>query len=109
MDSEAYEDQLSYAVKNHIQPGDLMICLPVSFAAQGKLMLNNLQTLISDHDLVILRKFEALIMDLRIARVNENTGNLQKNNTSGSTFDLLDGLRLSCSNYIKTARLDEDK
>jgi hypothetical protein len=58
-------------------------------------MLQNLSLLLTDRGLKIHKKFTDLIMDLRIAKVNPNTGNLDK---SAGGMDLCDALRLSTYN-----------
>lgn len=99
-----FESTLDYARKNKIPIGDLMYVVPVPFSTEGRIMLNNLQSLISDNDIMIHPKFSDLILQLRIAKVSNTTGNLEKSDTTNSTWDLIDALRLSCSNIQRSRR-----
>jgi hypothetical protein len=78
------ETTLEYARKNKIDPGDVMICVPISFAEHVRAMIQNLQALISDGDLRISHTFSDLIMDLRVAKIKQHSWIGHK-----SAFDLL--------------------
>jgi hypothetical protein len=71
-----------------------MIVVPVPFNKYGDKMLNQLVGIINRQDMSIPRKFENLILDLRMAK--ENNGKLDK---SENKMDLLDALRLACLMY----------
>jgi hypothetical protein len=79
-----------------------MYVVPVPFSTEGRQMLNNLQSLVSDHDIMIHPKFSDLILQMRIAKVSNTTGNLEKSDTTNSTWDLIDAMRLSTSNIQRS-------
>lgn len=74
----------------------MMTVVPISFNKYNDRMLNHLVYLINHREILIPRKFDSLILDLRKARQKE--GKLDK---TGSTyhFDLLDALRMACLAY----------
>jgi hypothetical protein len=94
-ENEAYESVLEYGRHNKIPKPSLMVCVPVSFGADGRNMLINLQAFLSDGMISINPSMELLIQQLRIAKVKETTGNLDKDQ---DTLDLVDAMRLSCFN-----------
>jgi hypothetical protein len=89
-----YEAVIKSAVHQKIDWQQLMIVVPVPFSKFGDAMLGRLVDLVQRKELQIPKRFDELILDLRMAR--EKNGKLDKTTNS---MDLLDALRLSCMMY----------
>lgn len=70
--------------------------LPVSFGILQNVMLTKLQSLVAQHQIAINNRFNALLVQMRIAQ--EVNGKLQKYQ-QGRTLDLIDALRMNILNY----------
>lgn len=70
--------------------------IPVSFGVLQSAMLTKLQLLVSQHQISIHKRFNALLVQMRIAQ--EVNGKLQKYQ-QGRTLDLIDALRMNILNY----------
>jgi hypothetical protein len=70
--------------------------LPVNFGLMQTIMLTKLQLLVSQHQIAINNRFNALLVQMRIAQ--EVNGKLQKYQ-QGRTLDLIDALRMNILNY----------
>jgi hypothetical protein len=72
-----------------------MIIVPIQFNQYGDSMIHNLVYIVQNQLILIPKKMEALILDMRMAR--EKNGKLDKTGING--MDLLDALRLACLMY----------
>jgi len=59
-------------------------------------MLTKLQSLVAAHDVAINKRFNSLLVEMRIPQ--ETNGRLQKYQ-QGKTLDLIDALRVNILNY----------
>lgn len=71
------------------------LIIPVNFGTMHKPMLSKLKLIAEKGCLAVNESFTDLVLDIRVARANENA--LEKD--QGNTMDLLDGLRLSVNHF----------
>jgi hypothetical protein len=72
-----------------------MEIVPVNFNEHGKLLLERFQKVVSKKWILIPNTANELIQQMRIAKVKEGNGNLDKDTNSTNTFDLIDSTRLA--------------
>jgi len=95
-DDPEYEKQIERAHHDKIDPGYLMMVIPIPFVREHVKMLSHTRTLIEDRFIAIHpTKFQKLITSLHTAVDNE--GKLDKNSTSYD--DIFDAFRLSLQLY----------
>jgi hypothetical protein len=70
--------------------------VPINFATLERDMLTKVQSLVAAHDIAIHKRFNSLLVEMRIAQ--ESNGKLQKYQ-QGKTLDLIDALRMNILNY----------
>jgi hypothetical protein len=70
-----------------------MVVCPIAFNKYNDRMLHHIVYLVQSKEIMIPKKFEELILDLRMAR--EKGGKLEKNSVN-ARMDLLDALRMAC-------------
>ena len=93
-----YEELIKMYNSQKIDFRNNMKVIPVNFNTHGKIMLGNLQNLVSSNYLAIdSSRFLELVKQMRIAKSKD--GKLDKDEFNNSTFDSLDALRLSCCNW----------
>ena len=95
-DDPEYEKQIERAHHDKIDPGYLMMVIPIPFVREHVKMLSHTRTLIEDRFIAIHpTTFQKLITSLHTAVDNE--GKLDKNSTSYN--DIFDDFRLSLQLY----------
>lgn len=99
-ESQDYEQEIAQWRKENAywKPEGTMSIIPIPFNIKGEPMLEKLKDF-ADKGLLAVNpdKFEDLMSDMRIARVEGRK--LIKEKASNQTMDLLDALRLSCEYY----------
>src|SRR4030095_14856 len=87
----AFNENINYA-KTEDVPLHMNRIIPINFAGEGKALLQNLYSLVSNEYLCIPREHEKVIISLKSAIAKEYSLNKEQS----SYNDTLDGLRLSC-------------
>lgn len=89
-----YEAIVQSCKHDKISPGERMRFIPVNFRESGRQMLTHVQSILADGLVTIDPRFNSLIQQMRIARVSESSGQLDKK-AGISTYDALDAFLLS--------------
>jgi hypothetical protein len=95
-ENRKYEEVIERANAAKIPYPTRMFIVPVNFRKSGTSMLGRAQNYMSRGYIVIDKKFDKLVMQMRIARIKEN-GNQDKDSVN-STMDSFDAFRLCLFN-----------